>query len=103
MANSGKLIDDSEKNILAVLSTDLDVALTFAKIAADSVKNPERRARNIDNATTAYKATLHWLGKLHPLPEEQREIGGKLDQLRVRLKSLGATLPAANAPTMDPE
>lgn len=81
----------SQKNILALLSTDLNVALTFAQIAGDPHSNPETRRRNILNAKKAYDSTVEWLRKLNTTPEEHPQISRKLNRLRSKLQLLGVT------------
>jgi hypothetical protein len=74
------------------LLVDLDVALTFLKVA-DSTMISTTAERNHKNAFTAYEAVLHLLPKLRPTPSQRQTIVDKLAHLRMRLKAVGYQLP----------
>ncbi len=83
--------DDFERRILALLSTDATVGLTFAKIAAESHGDAEERERNLRNAKAAYTAIMEWVNKRKTLLDQHPEIAEKLDRLRTELQRLEGT------------
>jgi hypothetical protein len=85
---SQRVLLDSETAILAMLSVDLELALTFSQIAA-AAHAEVKRTRNIQNAEKAYFAALEWLDRLKTSPEEHPDISRKLTLLRTALVSLG--------------
>ena len=84
-----RLADDLNRRGIELIFTDLEVAFTFADMAARS-EEPETRSRNRANARTAY---FQIRDKLLPLCSpnelEYAEIVGKLDELRHCLERLG--------------
>jgi hypothetical protein len=82
------ILRDSNRIGVQFLFTDLDVALTFLKIASTS-GNLEIRQRNWRNAREAHDAVLHLLLRLTPTEEELESIKEKLSTLRSRLQAVG--------------
>ncbi len=75
---------------LSFLMTELDVGITFAKIALES-GNEDTRTRNRRNARKAYDTALHFLPKIRETQAEDKQINGKLATLKTFLQSLGET------------
>jgi septal ring factor EnvC (AmiA/AmiB activator) len=71
---------------------DLDLALTFAALAATRKEINDQR-RNYDNAREALFAIRHELSRFCTLNEsEQAEVNAKLQELQYRLACLGDAL-----------
>ncbi len=83
------LMENYERNILRILSTDLDVGLTFVRIAKEAHRGEEKQKRNTENARKAYTSVVKWLKKLRTGSEEHGEIAEKLQRLRSELEELG--------------
>jgi len=64
--------------------TDLDLALTFLDVAANST-DPEVVRRNYDNALKAYTTVVDLLERLSPDEQQRHEIEAKLTIVRARL------------------
>lgn len=79
----------SREKILKVLSTDLDVGLTFVNLAQSARPSSDMRNRNLHNAREVYNTAVHWLGRLKPESEEGEQIKHKLSELRQVLEQLG--------------
>ena len=73
---------------VAVVKTDLDTALTFARIAEDATDARKKR-RNRKNARKAYDSIVDYEKRLELTAEERQEIGTKLGRLRSALTRLG--------------
>lgn len=71
--------------------TDIELAMTLVRIAADSDKDPEKRARNRQNARRAYDAVLRLSTSAALKDEERAEVDEKLRQLKSRLEEIGET------------
>ncbi len=70
------------------IMTDLDVAITFAKIAREST-DQEKVIRNRQNARKGYDAVVHFLSTASLTPMGQKTIKEKLEWLKSALSSLG--------------
>lgn len=86
------LLQESEKKILELLNTDMELSFTFLKIAEDAEAQPEKRERNIENARKAYETTAKWLERLRPEDVEGQEIRTKHQRLGEWLEELGVKL-----------
>jgi hypothetical protein len=73
------------------INTDLDVALTFTKIAQKS-RNQETVTRNRANARRAYDTVLRYLQRVSATAEASEQINTKLEQVKSALQKLGETL-----------
>ena len=82
------VLRDSNRIGVQSLFTDLDVALSFLAIAANS-GDPAIKQRNWRNARKAHDAVLHLLARFTPTNEELQSINEKLSELRLRLKAVG--------------
>lgn len=74
------------------LKIDLDIALTFVKIALSSHKDHDKRARNQANARKAHDTVIHWKDRLEISQPDALEIEAKLQKLRAALEELGERL-----------
>ncbi len=72
---------------VSVLLTDLDLALTFLKLARTST-DPAIRQRNLENARKARNAIVRLQSKVSPDAEESQAIQEKLSRLEDELKTL---------------
>ena len=78
-----------ERTRFTFFITDIELAMTLVRIAADSEKNPEKKARNQENARRAYDTILR-LSASAVLSDEQRaEVDEKLGQLKSSLQGIG--------------
>ena len=69
--------------------TDIELAMTLVGIAANAEKDPEKKARNQQNARRAYDTILR-LSTSAPLKEEEHaEVDEKLRQLKSSLEGIG--------------
>ena len=82
------ILRDSNRIGIQFLFTDLDVALSFLAIAANS-GDPAIKQRNWINARKAHDAVLHLLSRLTPTNEELQLINERLSTLRLRLQAVG--------------
>ena len=72
------------------LKTDLNTALTFAKIARET-DNEVRRKRNCYAARKAYETVVKVLTRIDLKVEELVDVKRGLDQLKGELEALGET------------
>lgn len=83
--------DDSvrrfRRTAVSVLLSDLDLALTFVKIATTGLIH-DTRQRNLEHAPKAYHAIGRFLPRVDPTPEKAA-IDEKLSQLKEELEVLG--------------
>jgi hypothetical protein len=71
------------------LSTDLDLALTLARIASEAGDDVGKRARNQENARHAYDTILRLRQNLSLTDEQNGELNEKLEALKSALDALG--------------
>lgn len=69
--------------------TDIELAMTLARIAAESEKDPEKKARNQQNARRAYDTVLRLSTSAALTDEERAEVNEKLRQLKSSLEEIG--------------
>jgi hypothetical protein len=69
--------------------TDIELAMTLVRIAADSENDPEKKARNRQNARHAYDTILRLSTSAALSDEERAEVNGKLRQLKSSLEGIG--------------
>jgi hypothetical protein len=72
-----------------VLKTDLNTALTFARIAQNSKDDPEKKNRNQANARKAYDTVLDYQKRLELTDKDKLDISEKLRVLRSAVTALG--------------
>jgi len=77
-------LDDSNSIGVKFILTDLDLALTFLDVAANSA-DPEVVRRNYDNALKAYTTVVDLLERLSPDEQQRHELEAKLTIVRARL------------------
>jgi hypothetical protein len=71
-----------------IVCTELETAIVFCDVAL-SAENPERRARNIENALKGYQTALHFSQPLEDDLKNDRGFQEKLAYLRDLLRELG--------------
>jgi hypothetical protein len=69
--------------------SDLDLALTLTRIAAQSPDDAEKRARNIQNACRAYEKIRELLTRVGLSGEQQKHVNEKLTTLKSALEKVG--------------
>lgn len=74
---------------IEVLIIDLDVGMTFTKIADTRRENPEARARNIAKARGLYEHVLWRRGKVPLNDDDAHRLACGLTLLKNRLSALG--------------
>ncbi len=72
-----------------VLKTDLNTGMTFAHIAQQSTRDPEKKRRNRANARKAYDSVLDYEKRLEITEKDKRDIAEKLTRLKSVLIQLG--------------
>ena len=82
----GAIIEPEKMNEAKVefLKTDLDVGITFVKIARTSA-DPETVSRNQRNARKAYDAVAHFLSTVTLTQIERENINTKMERLKSAL------------------
>jgi hypothetical protein len=78
-----------DKAGFSFLLTDVELALTLARIAQDADTDSEKRARNRNNARRAYDTITSLMSRVTLTGEEEQELTGKLSQLKSELHVLG--------------
>jgi hypothetical protein len=68
--------------------TELELALTFCRIAAEAT-DAGKRARNIEHGKKAYKGAIDMLRKLHLDDDTTRNIEGLTSDFKQALAGLG--------------
>mgnify|MGYP006951350853 CR=1 FL=1 len=87
--NNDEILGRSEKAGFTFLVTDLDLAMTLTRIAADAADDPGKRKRNQANARRAYDSVSRISHHALLNEEEKGEVNGKLAELRSALEQLG--------------
>ncbi len=82
------LVDKVNKAKVDVIKIDLDLAITFAKIARES-EDKEAITRNQLNARRAYDSVTHYLSTAVLTQVEEENIKTKLEYLKNALADLG--------------
>lgn len=78
-----------ERTGFTFLITDIDLAMTLVGIAADAGNDPEKKARNQENARRAYDTVLRLSTSAVLSDEERTEVDEKLRQLKSSLEGIG--------------
>jgi hypothetical protein len=81
--------DDFNRTGFAFLMTDLELALTMTDIAMRADRNPEKRARNTQNARHAYNTVLRLRRLVVFSDREQEQYVTQLSYLKSALIQLG--------------
>ena len=71
------------------LKVDLDIALSFVKIALHSHNDHDKRTRNQANARKVHDTVIHWKKRLEISQPDALEIDAKFQELRTALQKLG--------------
>jgi hypothetical protein len=74
---------------LEFLITDLDKALSSAKLAVKDEDSPEERTRRVREAKATYLTTFYLSSRLTFTTVEASELHEKLNRLRIELSKLG--------------
>lgn len=82
-------LDQIEKTGATFLITDLDVAITLSRIAADAAENSQKRKRNRANARRAYDTVSRLSRQALLTDDEQQNVKEKLAVLKSMLEQLG--------------
>ena len=85
------LRETDEAAKIGFILTELDLALTFCKIA-DSADDEGRASRNTAHAREAHDSAIHFLGSATLTPQIKQEISDKIERLRSFLAGLGDAL-----------
>ena len=72
-----------------MLKTDLDTALTFARIAEQDTSHGEKKRRNRKNARKAYDSIVSYAKRVEVTVDEKQEMLEKLTRLKSALTRLG--------------
>jgi hypothetical protein len=78
-----------EKTGATFLITDLDVAMTFTRIAGDAAQDSEKRNRNLANARHAYDDVSRMSHHASLTDNERQNVDDKLAELRSALEQQG--------------
>src|SRR5215469_9672315 len=86
--NAEQLLQKAAEGKAEFVCTELQTATVFCEVAL-SANNPERRARNIENALKGYQTALHFSQALERDLKNDRGFQEKLAYLRDLLRELG--------------
>ncbi len=89
MSETAEILDDVSRTGFEFIMTDLNLALTLARIAADAHENADKRARNLGSARRAYETVKSISQRLTLTSSDQDELNKKLAQVRSALEKLG--------------
>ena len=87
----GLIHEEFRKARLRLISTELDLALTFCQVAL-STSNRDRREANISHARTAYTAAKRYACRMDLTTLENEGIADQLDHLGEALSRLNCDL-----------
>ena len=80
------------EGLFRLISTDLDLALTYINIAEQTV-DASRKHRLAWNALIAYETALRFEPRIAPPPDRKRELDAKLHTLKSKLIALTKNSP----------
>jgi hypothetical protein len=86
--NAERLLQKVAEGKAEFVSTELQTAIVFCEVAL-SADNPERRARNIENALKGYQTALHFSQALEHDLKNDCGFQEKLADLKDLLRELG--------------
>jgi hypothetical protein len=95
IARSSGLKRETNTAGVAFLQTELDVTLTFVRLALEAGADPKRTTQHQANARKGYDVLLHLSQRFFPTDltaVDQRQFARKLRELKVALKRLGEML-----------
>jgi hypothetical protein len=75
---------------VAFVTTEFDLAETFASIAAGSAPGSDKRLRNERNARTAYESAIHFLSRTDWSSTDAERLAAKKQQVEDLLRQLTA-------------
>jgi hypothetical protein len=75
---------------LAFVTTEFDLAETFASIATGSAPGSDKRLRNERNARTAYESAIHFLSRTGWSSTDAERLAAKKQQVEDLLRQLTA-------------
>lgn len=88
MERLADLIEESNRAGKSFLRTELDMALTFLKVA-NTTRDNTTAARNRDNAREAYRCVLHYQGRLRFAEDEIVSFAEKVAEVKLALLAVG--------------
>jgi multidrug efflux pump subunit AcrA (membrane-fusion protein) len=88
-AKQTKTLDDVSRTGYEFMMSDLDVALTLARIASRAAEDDNKRIRNLQNARRAYDKVQELLQRIGLSAGQQQQIVEKLNIVKSTLKKLG--------------
>ncbi len=97
MSSAHKLDGFNRRGIEFVL-TELDTALTFARIAQENPNDPEKRERNRSHAQKAYETLQEMVGRFSFAPEDAKRLEVNMNRLKTDLEQLKISRPPARSP-----
>ena len=83
------LKNDRNRILVDFLLTDLDLSLTFVKMALNQIQDEEKRERHRINARKGYEAVLHLKDRFEMPTSQQQDVMAKLEKLRSALEEAG--------------
>ena len=89
VGETARRLAEIEETGATFLITDLDVAMTLARIAGGAAEDSEKRSRNRANARHAYDAVSRISHRALLTGDERRAVDEKLAELRSALEQLG--------------
>ncbi len=92
IARGKRLATGTKAQSLDFLRIELDVGLTFARMALQSQGSSAKRRRNRANARKAYDSFAAWEKRLRLTAVEKQKLGTKFKKLKSALVKLGETL-----------
>ena len=90
--NAERLLQKAAEGQAEFVCIELQTAIVFCDVAL-SAENPERRARNIENALKGYQTALHFSQALEHDLKNDRGFQEKLAYLKDLLRELGCDVP----------
>jgi hypothetical protein len=77
-----RLQQELADNTAQLLSTDIELAMTMARLAEDAARGSEKRERNLQNARKGYQDVARVLAKMSKIRRDQaEELTAKLQRL----------------------
>ena len=89
VARAGQTLDRIEKTGAEFLITDLGLAITLARIAAEAADDSHKKIRNQANARHAYDDVLRISGHASLSDDKRQAVNDRLGELRSALEKLG--------------
>ena len=83
------ILNRIERTEFEFLVSDVELAMTLVRIAAQSNKDAEKKARNQQNARHAYDTVVRLSTSIALTDNERAELNEKLHQLKSALEEIG--------------